>query len=146
MTRKKPSTGLPAAAFMAQSFNGGTREPAPSKLPSPEVLVPSLFAKVADESKRDAEAAPRSSAETAGTGRPQVGAGPRAFTCPECGAHEAYLLRDTLLRVTRYEPGVNLVEVESVGELTLDVECKACRCVVELGEDWTVVETGKERA
>lgn len=64
------------------------------------------------------------------------------FTCPECGHHESYLLRDTLLRVTRYEPEIKLVEVATEGELTLDVECKNCRCVVELGEDWTVVEKG----
>lgn len=67
---------------------------------------------------------------------------PAPFTCPECGGHEAYLLRDTLLRVTRYEPEIKAVEVAVEGELTLDVECKQCRCVVELGEEWTVVESG----
>lgn len=37
MPRRKPSTGVPAAAFMGQSFNGGTRELAPPVTPAPAV-------------------------------------------------------------------------------------------------------------
>lgn len=123
MARKKPSTGIPAPLFMAQGFNGGTRAPiqTTSEREHPEAGAVSAIAQPAP-----AQRLPES-----------------PFTCPECGSHEAYLLRDTLLRVTRYEPDIKAVEVESVGELTLDVECKNCRCVVELGEDWTVVEKGQ---
>lgn len=146
MARRKSSTGIPAAALMAGGFNSGTR--APVKECSAGEVHTRRCHDCGNVASHTDSITPEVLCKKCGSQdtrrvRADLSPAPAPFTCPECGSHEAYLLRDTLLRVTRYEPEIKVVEVESVGELTLDVECKNCRCVVELGEDWTVVEKGQ---